>query len=93
MYDPASGTFTVIGSTDDPRPLSTVTLLNNGDALIAGGVDSNWSALATAELYDPQAGTFTATTNLNTAREAPSSVLLANGQILIVGGVARTTTL
>ena len=40
----------------------------NGLVLMAGGIDSDYNALASAELYNPATGTFTPTGSLNNAR-------------------------
>ena len=50
------------------RYAHTATLLPNGKVLVAGGLDSNFNHLASAELYDPASGTWTATGSLDTAR-------------------------
>ena len=48
------------GSMTSARQEHTATLLNNGNVLVAGGVNLG-GVLASAELYDPATGTFTAT--------------------------------
>src|SRR5439155_1372440 len=74
------------GSLNTARYLHTVTLLPNGMVLVAGGLDSNFSVLASAELYDPATGTWTATGSLNTARTSHTATLMSNGTVLIAGG-------
>src|SRR3984885_3100632 len=67
----------------------SATLLNNGQVLMAGGVNcptaGSCTYLNSAELYDPVAGNSTPTGSLATARSAPA-VLLTNGEVLITGG-------
>src|ERR1700757_3813347 len=69
-----------------PRSGHTATLLGSGKVLVAGGVDSNGVALASAELYDPVTKTSTATGSMSMAREHHTSTLLDDGTVLIAGG-------
>jgi hypothetical protein len=68
------------------RAFSTATLLSNGQVLMAGGLNSNWDGLGTADVYDPTGGTFTATGSLNTPRGCATANLLNTGQVLVTGG-------
>jgi len=52
LYDPATGSWSVTGSMNDPRLGFTLTLLPDGQVLAAGG-DGGTS---TAELYVPPTG-------------------------------------
>jgi hypothetical protein len=79
--------FVLTGSLNTARRNHTATLLNNsGMVLIAGGLDSSFNLLASAELYNPTTGTFAATGSLNTARDNHTATLLNNGMVLIAGG-------
>src|SRR5438132_13423380 len=80
------GSWSVTGSLNTARYLHTVTLLPNGMVLVAGGLDSNFSVLASAELYDPATGTWTSTGSLNTARARHTATLLPNGMVLVAEG-------
>jgi len=57
LWDPATGTSTVTGSMTIPRALHSLTLLQNGQVLAAGGETQNnvgkTSVTATAELFTP----------------------------------------
>ena len=90
IYDPNTGTFSSAGNMTIDRYEHTMTLLSNGQVLIAGGETcssaTSCTALNSGELYDPVAGTFTATGNLNAARFGASAVALSSGQVLIAGG-------
>ncbi|RKH67570.1 kelch repeat-containing protein [Corallococcus aberystwythensis] len=52
VYDPGSGTWSATVSMAAPRRYHTVTLLDNGKVLVAGGAN-NSSAYARADLYTP----------------------------------------
>jgi uncharacterized protein YjdB len=88
------GYFTSAGNMTVARSGHTVTLLNNGQVLIAGGQNCTSSTsctpLNTAEIYDPVAGTFTPTGNLNAARYNAVAVTLNQGLVLIAGGFDGT---
>jgi hypothetical protein len=81
IYNPATQTFTIVGSLNVARQTHTATLLANGQVLIASGLDN------TAELYNPVTHIFTNTGNLNTARQNASATLLSSGKVLIAGGL------
>jgi hypothetical protein len=93
VFQPATsnaqtGTFIVTGSMATPRFQHTVTLLANGQVLVAGGASATnpFNPVATAELYDPATGLFSATGAMTTTRIDHTATLLHNGQVLIVGG-------
>jgi regulation of enolase protein 1 (concanavalin A-like superfamily) len=91
IYDPVSGTFSSAGDMTTDREGHTITLLNNGQVLIAGGETctstSSCTPLNSAEIFKPVSGTFTATAGpLNYARFGAAATLLGNGQVLVVGG-------
>jgi hypothetical protein len=90
LYDPATGIFTPTGSLNTARTYHTATLLNNGMALMAGGLDNNGNILASAELYNSATASFTQAGSLNTARYFHSAALLNNGTLLIAGGTGSS---
>src|SRR5689334_1794516 len=51
------------GNLGTARAYHTATLLPNGKVLVAGGIDSSFTVLRSAELYDPATGIWTATGN------------------------------
>jgi len=84
-----SGTFALTGSLNTARYNHTATLLQNGEVLVAGGVDVTngiSTAIASAELYNPTTAKWTVTGSMSDAREAFTATLLQNGEVLVAGG-------
>ena len=86
LYDPATGTWSKTGTLNTPRDGFTATLLQNGEVLVAGGVDKADDSLDSAEIYDPTKGTWRYTGSYGGARFDHSATRLADGKVLIVGG-------
>ena len=96
LYNPTSGTFTVTGSMVQARAEFGVTLLANGQVLVAGGCtayDANGclSTTTKAEIYDPTSGTWKSTGALRAARHAMTATLLASGKVLVAGGATSAS--
>jgi N-acetylneuraminic acid mutarotase len=93
LFDPASETWSTVGSLAVPRYSHTATLLATGDVLIAGGVTATGHYLATqyevldqSEVFDTGAALWSNQGNLNFARLGHTATLLPNGTVLVVGG-------
>lgn len=69
------------------RHLPSVTLLQDGRVLIAGGRVGEKS-INSAELYDPATDQFTYVGGMNEARHGHSATLLPDGRVLMVGGAS-----
>ena len=82
----AADAWTATGSMGDGRSGETMTVLRDGDVLVAGGSQSGTSA----EIYDPSTGSWTPTGSMTTARTGADAVLLDNGDVLVVGGSGDT---
>jgi len=76
-----------------PRGGFTATLLQNGNVLVAGGVDNGDESLDTAEIYDPTNGSWRYTESFGGARFYHAAARLADGRVLIVGGSSDDTLL
>lgn len=91
LYNPIAGTFTATGSMVQARAEFGVTLLANGQVLVAGGCtayDANGCLAVTnkAEIYNPATGTWSATGALRGARHAMTATRLVSGKVLVAGG-------
>ena len=53
LYDPATGRFSATGDMTTRRSYHTATLLNNGQVLITGGIETWPAPTSSAELYTP----------------------------------------
>jgi N-acetylneuraminic acid mutarotase len=96
LYNPTAGTFTATGSMVQARAEFGVTLLANGQVLVAGGCtayDANGCASTTnkAEIYNPATGTWKATGALRGARHAMTATLLPSGKVLVAGGATAAS--
>jgi hypothetical protein len=96
LFSPSTDTFSLLPEASEhelatEREGAVAAPLQNGDVLIAGGL--NHSYLRSAELFDPAADTFTALPEsseheLRTARGFATAAPLQNGDVLIAGGYA-----
>ncbi len=82
-YDPKADKWSLY-TMATARYLSTVTLLDSGKILLAGGGTSS-----TAEVYDPATHTAKATTTtMSVGRSGAAAAKLASGKVLVVSGGA-----
>ena len=91
IYNPNAGIFTATGSMVQARSDFGVTVLANGQVLVAGGctafdVNGCTSVTSKAEVYDPTAGTWKTIAALRAARHSMTATLLAGGKVLVAGG-------
>jgi hypothetical protein len=88
LYDPRDNAFT---RTDNPIArayndgLPTVTLLMNGNVLVAGGAWDGDLSPTGATLYDSRSGTFTATGDMVTGHVVGTTTQMPDGAVLIAG--------
>lgn len=70
----------------DGRSFFSLTLLNDGRVLAAGGFGRTGQALNTAEVYDPVTGQWSATGKMRQATCYQSATLLPDGSVLVAAG-------
>jgi hypothetical protein len=93
IYNPVSRTFSPAGSLIVPRGSHTATLLDTGQILFIGGVDSTGIPLNTAELYTPATHISTAVSDMSNARVLHTATILKNGEVVVIGGGNGNVTL
>ena len=87
VFNPATGTWTLLGDMKVARARHSATLLNNGKVLIAGGGEGSNSR---AEVYNPATAASAYTERMVTSRTRHLAVKLGNGSVVVVGGVNST---
>ncbi len=86
IYDSRTNTFTPTASMLIGRIYFTLTRLDDGTILAAGGLNIYGNALSSAEMYLPDLGRWSQVGNMTTARAKHTATLLADGRVLIAGG-------
>ena len=91
LTDPsaAGGPWVLTGPLNIARFGHTMTLLQNGKVLAAGGggnfVSYNYDILDSAELFDPTTGKWSVTGRMNEPRFDHTATLLPDGRVLVAG--------
>lgn len=93
LWDPNTMSFSPTGSLTEGRIGHTITVLQDGRAVVLGGegivVDEGQghrTLLASAEVWDPRDGSFSPGPDLYSARSGHTATHLADDRLLIVGG-------
>ncbi len=93
IYEPATDLWTWSLATS--KRDQSVTVLDSGKVLLAGGYDDRSTGQAVfngSSEYDPAADTSTWSGNLLTPRTGHTATLLHSGQVLITGGTSDIST-
>ena len=90
VFDPAAGTFSVVGSMAVGRSDHAAVYLSDGKVLITGGRTATGTT-NTTEVFDPTTGTFAPGPAMSVARASHSATLFADGRVFIAGGDANGT--
>jgi N-acetylneuraminic acid mutarotase len=94
IYDPAANTWTKAAAMSAGRFQPTMTVLDDGRVLVAGGSgdittpDGVLAAvpLASAEIYDPATDGWTDVASMSVPRAMATATLLPGGKVLVAGG-------
>ena len=89
IYNPTTGTFSATsqscagapppsGCMSAGRDFHLSQTLDNGTVLIAGGIDSNFVTIATAEIFNPTTKTFTPTGSMHSPRSGAASSIISS---------------
>jgi hypothetical protein len=99
LYDPVANVWTSPSAPTVPtsRAYNTATLLgagtNTGTVLLAGGLDSGFHHLATAQLFDPIGGIPpTSVPDMSIARAFAAGTVLPNADVLMAGGETESSS-
>ncbi len=85
-FDPQSGAFTKGTSLGEARSFHTVTLLNNGKLLVAGGFRQAVIAVNSTEYFDPATGVSRPGGAMNELHARHTATRFDNGEVLIFAG-------
>ena len=87
LYDPASGTWTSVGTMTTQRDYAAAALLSDGRVLVAGGNSGGCcSGLSTAEIFDPTTLAWTGVQSMTTGRNGPAASAISNANSVLVSG-------
>jgi len=86
IFNPSTNTWSSAGNMLAPRYLAGVSLLPNGQVLVAGGVDNSGEGITNSDLFNPATNSWTATSPLPTPMSAQAAVLLGTGHFMSAAG-------
>ena len=92
VYDPATGTFSLVGNLLSAVRGSTASLRSDGTVVFAGGYSGCYGfhcrppVVSFAELFAAESEGFTATGPLVTARDGHTATVLGDGSTVLVAG-------
>jgi len=96
LFDPVVGTWIPTGSLTSGRFNHTAILLNNGKAIVSGGVNNMGGSIdpsASSEIFDPLVGIWVSTGSFTINRYNHTMTSLPNGKVLVIGGVKPNSTI
>lgn len=91
IYTAMNDTFWFGPQMNAPRSMHTMTQLQDGRYLFAGGVDDQNNPQASCEIFDPTTSTFTLVAAMNSPRMGHTANLLSDGRVFVSGGLDALT--
>jgi hypothetical protein len=91
LYDPATGTTTLVAPMNTARRSHEAVLLQDGSVLVVGGIGDS-GVIASAERYHPATNTWTVVAPLPRVSYGHTVTLLADGRVLVTGGTSYPTS-
>lgn len=92
-YDEGAESWEDLAPMNEARWAFSLTVLDNGHVLAAGGFDSTHIPLSSAEIYDPESNTWTTTGSMGSPHAWHEAQRLPSGGVLVMGGYASRDTL
>ena len=89
VYLLRNNVFTELPSMPEPKYQHTVTLLNDGRILVAGGITTGGAYSNRAYIFNPSNNNWT-TVMMNVVRTSHTATKLNDGRVLIIGGESMT---
>ena len=90
LYNPSTGAWSTTGNMNVGRCSHSMTVLQDGMVLVAGGSNASLGQLTSAEIYNPSSGTWNLTGSMADVRDAHTATLLNDGSVLVAGGFFGT---
>jgi hypothetical protein len=98
VYDPVTDTWSPVESLNKPRKVPATVVLDDGRALVLGGVNDEDAPFSSTKIFDPATRAWSDGPLLEYGRDRPKAVRLDHGGVLVVspngaGDVVTTTEL
>jgi Kelch motif protein/galactose oxidase-like protein len=81
-YDPVTDTWTATQSLNKPRKSFAMVALNDGGAMVVGGINADEAAFSSTKLFDPKSATWSDGPLLGRAVGEPLAATLADGRVM-----------
>ncbi len=86
LWDPTTHAWKATESLNKRRSQFAMARLDDGRALVTGGLNDAGESYSSTYIYDPAQETWSRSGLLGTARTSPAAALLPDGRVLVAGG-------